>query len=141
MTTSVVPMAGHPAATIAEIMSRPVLTVEIDESLWDAWQLLFVSGLRHLVVTNEDSACLGTLSDRNILADVPSTIEHLSNRRVRDIISRVPSVTVRPDDHPQFAAQLMRDHAVEAVPVLDDSGRLLGIVTETDLVRWAADTA
>ena len=35
-------------------MSKPVLTVEIDASLWDAWQLLFVSGLRHLVVLDTD---------------------------------------------------------------------------------------
>ena len=37
-------------AVVADVMSRPVLTVEVDETLWDAWQLLFVSGLRHLVV-------------------------------------------------------------------------------------------
>mgnify|MGYP002682769885 CR=1 FL=1 len=39
---------------IGDVMSNPVRTVEIGESLWDAWQLLFVSGLRHLVVLNED---------------------------------------------------------------------------------------
>ena len=37
-------------ARVDEIMSAPVLTVEADATLWDAWQLLFVSGLRHLVV-------------------------------------------------------------------------------------------
>ena len=57
-------------AVVAELMSQPVLTVEVTETLWDAWQLLFVSGLRHLVVLNEDGSSLGVLSDRNILAEV-----------------------------------------------------------------------
>ena len=67
---SAVKKSVHRETTIAEAMSNPVLTVEVDESLWDAWQLLFVSGLRHLVVLNEDGVCLGVLSDRNILAEV-----------------------------------------------------------------------
>jgi len=70
--------ALHTPITVGDIMSRPVLTVEVGESLWDAWQLLFVSGLRHLVVLDPDGASLGVLSDRNILAEVPATADHLS---------------------------------------------------------------
>jgi len=126
-----------PDQTIAEVMSKPVLTVEIGESLWDAWQLLFVSGLRHLVVLDDDGTCIGILSDRNILADVPPTLEHLAERTVRDIIARVPLATTSPDADPRDAATLMRTQAIEALPVID-GGRLVGIVTESDIVRWVA---
>jgi len=136
MSTAAIPFAPTPPQTISGIMSKPVLTVEVNETLWDAWQLLFVSGLRHLAVIDENGHCLGTLSDRNILADVPATMDHLSERRVRDIMARVPSNTVRPDESPRSAAALMREHAIEAVPVIDEHGRLLGIVTETDIVHW-----
>jgi CBS domain-containing protein len=126
-----------PAKTIGEIMSKPVLTVEIGESLWDAWQLLFVSGLRHLVVLDDNGICIGILSDRNILADVPSTLEHLADRRVRDIIARVPIATTSPDVNPRAAAMVMREQAIEALPVIDND-RLVGIVTESDIVHWVA---
>jgi CBS domain-containing protein len=126
-----------PGQTIAEVMSKPVLTVEIGESLWDAWQLLFVSGLRHLVVLDDDGSCIGILSDRNILSDVPLTLEHLAERSVRDIIARVPLATTRPDAAPREAAMVMRTQAIEALPVID-GGRLVGIVTESDIVRWVA---
>ena len=125
-------------ATVSTLMSQPVLTVEVGESLWDAWQLLFVSGLRHLVVIDRDGTSLGVLSDRNILAEVPATAEHLSARQVGDVLAMVPLVSVRPTDHPLTAARLMAGNTVEAVPVLDDAGRLVGIVTETDIVRWLA---
>ncbi|MBI1352116.1 MAG: CBS domain-containing protein [Actinomycetales bacterium] len=129
-------LARRPEMTVADLMSNPVLTVEVNESLWDAWQLLFVSGLRHLVVLDRDGGCLGVLSDRNILAEVPATADHLSHRHVRDVLAMVPLVSVHPEDPPLSVAQLMADHTVEAVPVLDAEGRLAGIVTESDIVRW-----
>jgi CBS domain-containing protein len=126
---------GRPRV-VADIMSRPVLTVEITETLWDAWQLLFVSGLRHLVVLNADGSALGVLSDRNVLAEVPATAEHLSRRHVADVLAQVPLVYVHPGDSPIHAADVMTANMVEAVPVVDDDGRLIGIVTEFDIVRW-----
>ena len=123
-------------STVAGIMSRPVLTVEMSETLWDAWQLLFVSGLRHLIVLNRDGSTMGVLSDRNVLAEVPATAEHLSRRQVADVMAQVPLVHVRPDDSPVHAAEVMTSNMVEAVPVLDDDGRLAGIITESDIVRW-----
>lgn len=126
----------HREAVIADVMSNPVLTVEVGESLWDAWQLLFVSGLRHLVVLNEDGTCLGVLSDRNILAEVPATREVLSRRKVREVLAMVPLVSASPEQSPLVAARIMADNAVEAVPVLDGSGRLIGIVTEFDIIKW-----
>jgi len=127
---------AHREVHIADIMSNPVLTVEVTESLWDAWQLLFVSGLRHLVVINEDGACLGVLSDRNILAEVPATSENLGKRQVREVLAMVPLVSASPMQSPLVAARIMADNAIEAVPVLDDRNRLVGIVTEFDIVRW-----
>lgn len=135
MTTSMI--HETPAQTIADVMSQPVLTVEIGESLWDAWQLLFVSGLRHLVVLNDDGSCFGILSDRNILADVPLTFEHLADRKVQDIVARVPLATTSSTADPRQAAAVMQTQSIEALPVIDD-GRLVGIVTESDIVRWVA---
>ena len=123
-------------AVVSDLMSRPVLTVEVGETLWDAWQLLFVSGLRHLVVLDEDGTSLGVLSDRNILAEVPATAEHLSGRRVGDVLAMVPLVSVHPADSPLTAARVMTSNAVEALPVLDSDGRLVGVVTESDIVHW-----
>ncbi len=127
---------SHRDTVIADIMSNPVLTVEITESLWDAWQLLFVSGLRHLVVINENGGCMGVLSDRNILAEVPATAENLGKRKVSEVLAMVPLVSVTPDESPIVAARIMADNAVEAVPVLDSRDRLVGIITEFDIVRW-----
>jgi CBS domain-containing protein len=125
------------ASTVADIMSRPVLTIELDESLWDAWQLMFVSGVRHLAVIDEDGSCLGVISDRAATADVDLDAPAMKGRKVRDIMARVPLIAVSPQDPPIVAAERMQQHSIAATPVIDH-GRLVGIVSEADIVHWVA---
>lgn len=125
-----------PAVTLADVMTAPVLTVEVGESLWDAWQMLFVSGLRHIAVVNADGAFAGILSDRMILANAPLTAEALGSRIVGELVSTIPSVSLAPDASPVEAARRMSERSLEAIAVLDCRNKLVGIVTETDLVRW-----
>jgi acetoin utilization protein AcuB len=128
-----------PKVLVADLMSRPVLTIDVSESLWDAWQLLFVSGLRHLVVL-DDGECLGVISDRGILTDLPLTAEHMAVRTIDDILPRVPIATIRTTDTPGEAARVMLRVASDALPVLDPDDKLVGIVTGSDLARLIADT-
>ncbi len=127
-------------AVVSQAMSRPVLTIEVSESLWDAWQLLSVSGLRHLAVV-EDGRCLGVISDRMILTDIPLSEERMRSRGVGDLISRAPARSVLDTAPLADVARIMARHSAEAVPVLDEFNRLVGIVTGSDLVRWWADDA
>jgi len=125
-------------ATVSQAMSRPVLTIDVTESLWDAWQLLSVSGLRHLVVV-DDGRCLGVVSDRMILTDIPLAEERMRSRGVGELLSRSPGRIVRDTAPLADVARTMARHSAEAVPVLDALDRLVGIVTGSDLVRWWAD--
>ncbi|HAN71190.1 MAG TPA: hypothetical protein DCQ36_06315, partial [Actinobacteria bacterium] len=59
-----------------------------------------------------------------------------TRRHVADVLAQVPLVYVPPGDSPIHAADVMTANMVEAVPVVDDDGRLIGIVTEFDIVRW-----
>lgn len=122
--------------SVREIMSAPVLTTDLTDSLWDAWQLLSVSGLRHLVISGRNGECLGLLSDRQILAEVPATKEHLGALTVADLLNQASGVLITPDQTPRQAASLMSEHGIEAIPVCTHEGKILGIVTQTDLVNW-----
>ena len=65
--------------------------------------------------------------------------------RVRDVMTS-PAVTVRPDEPLHTVARLLDEHAITALPVVDDHGQVVGMVSETDVVRdavprdpWAHD--
>jgi len=127
---------GH----VSDLMSSPVLTVDIGETLWDAWQLMFVSGLHHLVVV-KDGMCVGVLTDRTLLADLPLTAEHLGRRRVLEVIAQLSVPMVRADDPATRAAVIMTTHGVEAVAVVDPVGRIVGLVTLSDVVSSVSHAA
>ncbi len=122
--------------SVREIMSAPVLTIALSDSLWDAWQMLSVSGLRHLIVLGRDNQCLGLISDRQILGEIPATADHLGAIQVSDLMAQVAQIFLSPERSPQEAAALMREHDLEAMPVCTPDGKIVGILTQTDLVKW-----
>lgn len=139
-----VPILGDHAlpkvgATVGDLMSRPVLTVSATESLWEAWQLLFLSGLRHLVVLDGEE-CIGVLSDRLMLSDLPLTPEHLSRRSVADVLPRVPRIRLTQDMTVTQAAAIFTHYAEEALPVVDANNHLAGVLTGADVLAWLART-
>jgi CBS domain-containing protein len=98
--------------------------------------------IRHLLVTDAGGALVGIVTDRDIRLNLPSQATSLSvweinylllNLTVERVMTR-SVVTVGPDRPARDAARLMLDRKIGALPVLDD-GHLVGIITETDIVR------
>src|SRR5262249_27436548 len=85
---------------------------------------------------------LGIVTDRDIRLNLPSQATSLSVWEMNYLLTRLTVgavmtssvITVGPDRDARDAAQLMLDHRIGALPVVD-SGRPIGIVTETDLLR------
>lgn len=85
------------------------------------------------VVVAADDTAMGVFTERDVTRRVledPGLLE----RRVGDVMSS-PVTSVSPDDEVVFVFQLMNDRGIRRLPVVED-GRLVGIVTERDLLRW-----
>lgn len=122
--------------TVADIRHSPVMTIRGGDTLWDAWQLMFVSGMRNLAVVDDHGQSLGVLSDRAILIDLPLTEQHLMGRHVSDVMSAPGSITDATST--QEAAGRMARYAVDALPIVTTSGRPIALLTAADLVDWVA---
>ena len=59
--------------------------------------------------------------------------------RARDLIKEQPPITAKPDTKLLEAAKKMAAYNIGSLPVVDDQGRLLGIITERDIVRIIAE--
>jgi len=94
------------------------------------------TGLRHLVVVDATGRSAGILSQESVTTAwlAPAT-RRVS--RVHELVSH-PDTSVRADTTVQEVARLMRDCRLDAVPVVGHDGRLIGVVTRTDLVRLLA---
>lgn len=123
---------------VAEKMIREVLT------LADARRLMERAAIRHLPVVR-NGAVVGVLSHRDLLAASFSLFADVSPQEERRVLSRIPvcevmheALVVSPRTLVPEAAQIMLERKLGCLPVTDDEGRLLGIITDADCVRLAA---
>jgi acetoin utilization protein AcuB len=128
-------------------MSKNVVTISLDGSINEAFRLMKEKNIRRLpVMDKERLAGIITLSDLNKAAPSQATTLSifelnylLAKTRVKDVFSPEKELhTVSPEDYIEVAAKLMLAQQVSGLPVVDD-GRLVGIVTETDLFRALID--
>jgi acetoin utilization protein AcuB len=129
---------------VSELMSRSVKTIGAGESCLEAVTAMSRGGFRHLPVVDHDARLAGIVTDRDLrhrlfapwvfrtLGTV--SVESLfKDIKVREVMSS-PVAAARPDDELATAAGLMLEKKVGSLPVVDD-GRVVGIITETDLLR------
>lgn len=127
---------------VGDIMTRELTTLEHDAKLLDAALLMRSSGFRHLPVVKEGRP-VGVLSDRDVQRASPSIFSNLSpdeyNRLfetipVEKVMAREP-VTATPETPIKEVVQVMYEQKVGSVLVVGPDKKLLGIVTNTDLLR------
>ncbi|NOX62596.1 MAG: CBS domain-containing protein [Chloroflexi bacterium] len=111
---------------VKDIMTRKVTTVQTDATVAEVRQLLAASDFRRVPVM-EGEQLVGIVDAHRLVGEGP--VKHCM---VRD------PVTTHPDMCIEEAARVMADNKVSALPVLED-GRLVGIITQTDLFRAAVD--
>lgn len=126
---------------VRERMSENVLTVDMDTKVNEAYSLMKENNIRRLPVI-EKGKIMGiiTLSDLNQVSPSPATTLSihelnylLAKTRIRDILPKKQEVvTIGPEKYIETAAKAMRRHRVSGLPVTED-GKLVGIVTETDI--------
>lgn len=120
---------------VSDVMTRQPVTVGPEESLFAAWSLLSSGDVHHLPVVS-DGRCLAVLDDRTVAAAVMSA-PTLRSRRVADVMP--PRVhCVLPGTTLRRAAGIMAMEHATAVPVVDGTLRLVGLVTHRDVVAAVA---
>ena len=121
-----------------DIMTRDVVTVSGTTTLDQAMTLLRTSSVRHLPVL-ADGRFVGMVDDRLVAFALlaASGFGEALERPVSDLMSRyVPQVA--PQEPLQRIAHLLSTSRCDAVAVIDEQGRLLGLITMVDVVEVVA---
>lgn len=124
-----------PDATVADIMSRRIVAIRSDCDLHVAVQTFLRTALRHLVVVDPQRAVLGILTVEQTMTALAS-----SPSPVRLVGDHVPArgARVGASDSVRHAASVMLNALVDALPVVDDDERVVGIVTWSDILTSVA---
>ncbi|MCK8636609.1 IMP dehydrogenase [Parasaccharibacter sp. TMW2.1882] len=110
----------------AGMVVNPV-TVGPDQTLSDVHEIMAHHGISGLPVVEKDGRLVGILTNR----DMRFTED--KNTRVRDLMTHEGLVTVRHGASPDQARQLLHDHRIEKLLVVDDAERCIGLITVKDM--------
>ncbi len=132
-------------STVASLMTTSVTTLAPNDTLADAWKLMQRARIRHLPVTDRRGKLVGLVSHRDLLAasqsslafrDLDDRLRVLAWAYVADVME-MHVTTIGADEPAAEAAARMMRLKIGCLPVLGPDGRLAGIVTEEDFLRWA----
>ncbi len=130
---------------VADWMHKNPITVDADAGISEAWRLMRRNRIRHLPVRDKGKL-VGILTDRDLRLAYPSRASSLEPHerlelwghvRVWEVMTRV-LVTAAPEMELEEAVQLLLRFKIGGLPVVR-YGKLVGMLTKTDLLRALAD--
>jgi CBS domain-containing protein len=122
---------------VKEVMNRNVKTVRPEDTIMIAAQAMNQYHIGSLVVVSGPGEVVGIVTERDILSEVVATGKCADAVRVSDIMT--PNIiTISPERTLEEAADIMTENRIKKLPVVHN-GRLLGIVSATDLIAYEKD--
>lgn len=149
---------------VEEIMTRDVITATENDTVLNIVNILRANSIAGVPVVNDQEEVIGVVSVSDILKllddfhwytpffsamdilhlhsdeleDVKRDIEEVSEMKVKDAMSKNPK-TIAPDTLIDDAAQIMYSTGFNRLPVLDEKGKLVGIVARADIITSVCD--
>lgn len=127
---------------VRDYMTSSVTTLTVDARLLDAALLIRRTGKRHVPVVSSDGKAIGIISDRDVARLAPSVLSPLSPEEYNKIFEGTSvtlamtkdPITIHPDAPVQQAVSIMTRKKFSSVLVTESDGKLVGIITVTDLL-------
>jgi len=127
---------------VQDIMTISCITAPPETPVLEARQMMLEKRIRHLLVV-DGTTLMGIVTDRDIRLNLPSPATSLSVWEINYLLARMTVAnvmsknvaTIDPARDAKEAAQLMLDRKIGALPVVSNGRQLVGIITETDLLR------
>jgi acetoin utilization protein AcuB len=129
---------------IRDVMTRTVETITAAAPAHAAIGRMLTRKVRHLPVVDQLGSLVGVVTDRDLRHYLfsPGVFERIGQISSDELLKAVPvkqimsspAISVRADDHLETAARLMVERKIGSLPVVEGE-RVVGIITETDLLR------
>lgn len=128
---------------IRDWMTKEVITVGPETSMMKASKLMREHKISRIPVVDDSGRLLGIVSDRDLKEASPSKATSLdmhelyyllSEIKVKDIMTKTP-LAVKPSETVEKAAVLMMNNNFGGLPVVDESLKVVGIITDSDVFK------
>jgi CBS domain-containing protein len=123
-------------ARIRELMTKDPRTVRPDSTAVDAARLMREEDTGIAPITEGDGRLVGVVTDRDLAIRVIAEEKDPRTTKVTEIASQ-NLITIDPDQDLDEALELMAEHQLRRLPVVEEDGKLVGILAQADVARHA----
>ncbi|MBO3769646.1 MAG: CBS domain-containing protein [Thermoproteota archaeon] len=120
------------ALTVEEVMSFPVLTIDPDDSVYEAVVKMVDNDISSLIVVDEEGKDIGIITERDVIEKVVAKSRDPNSVKVKEVMSN-PLKKISSSSSIIDALEKMRKSRIKKLGV-EREGKLVGIVSERDLV-------
>jgi CBS domain-containing protein len=113
-------------------MSSPVITVDVELSVKEATRSMIDNKIGSILVTKQGKP-LGIVTERDLIERIVEPSRDPSKTKIKEIMS-APLITISKETGILVAMRKMREYEISRLVVMEDD-TLLGIISETDIVR------
>lgn len=119
---------------VIDMAVHEVATITADQSICACALQMRLDHVGSLVVVDENQTPLGMITDRDIAIEVVARKLNPENLTVKDIMT-TPVVTATPTESMVVALARMREFGVRRLPIVDEQGKLVGVISNSNLVE------
>ncbi|HEX7033573.1 MAG TPA: CBS domain-containing protein [Nitrososphaera sp.] len=127
-------MAG---GVVRDIMTKQIVMIDHDKSALEAAKIMSEKGISSVFVVKNGEP-VGIVSERDFIKKICAKELPISQVKMEDIMSRILT-TADPETPIEVAIQRMVNHKIRRLPIMDN-GKLVGIITVTDLAKHLRTT-
>ncbi len=128
---------------VSDLMTTGLKTLDEEHNLAEARDLMGREHIRHIPILDANNQFVGLLTQRDVLANTVSNLADFNDQERQDIeagvkVSEIMITDINTvEEHTSLreAAEYLLDHKYGCLPVVDEEGYLVGIVTESDFMK------
>ncbi|WP_175408334.1 CBS domain-containing protein [Streptomyces sp. TRM64462] len=121
--------------SVADLMTPEAVAVRPGTAFKEIARLLDEYGITAVPVVDEDERPVGVVSEADLLRRRTSGNNGNGNGSTAEALMTSPAVVAEPDWSAVEAARVMERHRIKRLPVVDASGRLIGVLSRSDLIQ------
>ncbi len=137
--------ASKTAVTVRDVMAQNPLTLDRNETLDLAESIMNLGRIRHMPVV-DDGRVIGILSQRDLFRSALLTALGFGRKTTTALIKTIKIkevmtedvITIAPETTIKDAARIMIDKKIGCLPVVENE-KLIGLLTETDILRYVVE--
>ncbi|MGI0048021.1 MAG: CBS domain-containing protein [Nitrososphaera sp.] len=124
-------------AVVRDIMTKQIVMIDHDKSALEAAKIMAEKGISSVFVVR-DGQPVGIVSERDFIKKICAKELPIAEVKIGDIMSKIQT-TAEPETPIEVAVQRMVNHKIRRLPIME-GGKLVGIITVTDLARHLRTT-